>query len=52
MKKTILLFTNISIGMLYSQVGINTPNPQGILNVDGAKDNAPYRGSYCGTAGQ
>lgn len=25
--------------MVYSQVGINTTNPQGIFNVDGAKDN-------------
>lgn len=28
----------------FSQVGINTPNPQGILHVDGAKDN-PATGS-------
>lgn len=25
--------------LAYSQVGINTPNPQGVLHVDGAKDN-------------
>lgn len=42
MKKNII----ISIGLLlsgfsYSQVGINTTNPQGIFNVDGGKDNPP-----------
>ena len=40
MKKNII----ISIGLLlsgfsYSQVGINTANPQGAFHVDGAKDN-------------
>ena len=45
MKKNII----ISIGLLlsgfsYSQVGINTVNPQGIFNVDGGKDN-PTTGS-------
>ena len=40
MKKNII----ISIGLLlsgfsYSQVGINTANPQGIFNIDGGKDN-------------
>ena len=45
MKKNII----ISIGLLlsgfsYSQVGINTANPQGIFNIDGAKDN-PTTGS-------
>ena len=39
----------ISIGLLlsgfsYSQVGINTANPQGIFNIDGGKDN-PTTGS-------
>ena len=39
----------ISIGLLlsgfsYSQVGINTTNPQGIFNIDGGKDN-PSTGS-------
>ena len=39
----------ISIGLLlsgfsYSQVGINTSNPQGIFNIDGGKDN-PTTGS-------
>jgi hypothetical protein len=39
----------ISIGLLlsgfsYSQVGINTTNPQGIFNIDGGKDN-PTTGS-------
>ena len=45
MKKNII----ISIGLLlsgfsYSQVGINTANPQGIFNIDGRKDN-PTTGS-------
>ena len=45
MKKNII----ISIGLLlsgfsYSQVGINTANPQGIFNIDGGKDN-PTTGS-------
>ena len=45
MKKNII----ISIGLLlsgfsYSQVGINTVNPQGIFNIDGGKDN-PTTGS-------
>ena len=45
MKKNII----ISIGLLlsgfsYSQVGINTTNPQGIFNIDGGKDN-PTTGS-------
>ena len=45
MKKNII----ISIGLLlsgfsYSQVGINTSNPQGIFNIDGGKDN-PTTGS-------
>lgn len=30
-----------SMGAAYSQVGVNTTNPQGIFNVDGAKDNSP-----------
>jgi hypothetical protein len=39
MKKIILLLTTIASGFIYSQVGINTTNPQGVLNVDGLKDN-------------
>ena len=31
-------------GAVFAQVGINTPNPQGIFNIDGAKDN-PTTGS-------
>ncbi|MBB4806566.1 hypothetical protein HNP38_001862 [Chryseobacterium defluvii] len=40
MKKIILLITCIAFTSAYSQVGINTANPQGIFNVDGSKDNA------------
>ncbi|EJL70318.1 hypothetical protein [Chryseobacterium populi] len=40
MKKLLLLACIIlGIQKIQSQVGINTPNPQGILHVDGAKDN-------------
>ena len=46
----------ISIGLLlsgfsYSQVGINTSNPQGIFNIDGGKDN-PTTGSAHSNAEQ
>ena len=46
----------ISIGLLlsgfsYSQVGINTSNPQGIFNIDGGKDN-PTTGSAHSNAQQ
>ena len=52
MKKNII----ISIGLLlsgfsYSQVGINTANPQGIFNIDGGKDN-PTTGSAHSNAKQ
>jgi hypothetical protein len=52
MKKNII----ISIGLLlsgfsYSQVGINTTNPQGIFNIDGGKDN-PTTGSTHSNAQQ
>ena len=52
MKKNII----ISIGLLlsgfsYSQVGINTANPQGIFNIDGGKDN-PTTGSTHSNAQQ
>ena len=39
MKKMMLLITGISCVSMYSQVGINTTNPQGIFHVDGARDN-------------
>ncbi|MGE8536733.1 hypothetical protein [Chryseobacterium sp. JV274] len=38
-KKTILLCSLIISSLAYSQVGINTTNPQGTFHVDGAKDN-------------
>ena len=43
-KKIILLGTLIISGVAFSQVGINTANPQGIFNIDGGKDN-PTTGS-------
>lgn len=40
MRKTLIpLCCMIISSLAYSQVGINTPNPQGIFHVDGAKDN-------------
>lgn len=39
MKKFILCLTIMSGTTSYSQVGINTQNPLGILHIDGAKDN-------------
>lgn len=39
MKKIILLLATIAFGFMYSQVGINTSNPLGVLHVDGLKDN-------------
>lgn len=39
MKKTILFILLASAGKMYSQVGINTANPQGVFHVDGSKDN-------------
>ena len=45
MQKHITILTALLIsGASFSQVGINTPNPQGIFNIDGAKDN-PTTGS-------
>ena len=45
MKKNITLFVTLIVNVaLYSQVGINTQNPQGIFNIDGGKDN-PTTGS-------
>ncbi|MDM1553615.1 MULTISPECIES: hypothetical protein [Chryseobacterium] len=39
MRKIILLIVMAVTGNVYSQVGINTTNPQGIFHVDGSKDN-------------
>ncbi|WP_426479208.1 hypothetical protein ACP3T3_07080 [Chryseobacterium sp. CBSDS_008] len=39
MKKNILVLTAFLSSMMYSQVGINTQNPQGIFNIDGGGDN-------------
>lgn len=45
MKKHNLLLAALMVNvMAFAQVGINTPNPQGIFNIDGAKDN-PTTGS-------
>ncbi|RQO42556.1 hypothetical protein DBR39_01375 [Chryseobacterium sp. KBW03] len=40
MKQIFTLMTLVIGTLYYSQVGINTSNPQGTFNVDGAKDNA------------
>jgi hypothetical protein len=40
MKKIISILTLFVSIITFSQVGIGTKNPQGIFNVDGAKDNA------------
>jgi len=41
MKKHIILSgTLLCSAIMFGQVGINTPNPQGIFHVDGAKDNS------------
>ncbi|MBK1895273.1 hypothetical protein [Chryseobacterium paridis] len=40
MKKSIILFCLCTSAFYYSQVGIGTTNPQAVLHVDGAKDNA------------
>lgn len=45
MNKNIILSIGLLLsGFSYSQVGINTSNPQGIFNIDGGKDN-PTTGS-------
>ncbi len=45
MKQNIIGLVALLIsGALFSQVGVNTPNPQGVFNIDGAKDN-PKTGS-------
>ncbi|WP_300687301.1 hypothetical protein [Chryseobacterium sp.] len=41
MRKAILLFPLVLFGTINAQVGINTPNPQGIFHADEAKDNLP-----------
>lgn len=38
-KQFFLLFSLFSSGFIFSQVGVNTTNPQGIFNIDGNKDN-------------
>jgi len=35
MKKNILLFVTLQSSFLFSQVGINTTNPQGVFHIDG-----------------
>ncbi|REC45299.1 hypothetical protein [Chryseobacterium pennipullorum] len=40
MKKRISIFCILISALSYAQVGINTTNPQAVLHVDGAKDNA------------
>lgn len=41
MKKNLIILCLMTVSSLaYSQVGINTPNPQGTFHIDGAKDNA------------
>lgn len=39
MKKIIILSEMLTSSLIFSQVGINTSNPQGTFHVDGAKDN-------------
>ncbi|CAD0222824.1 hypothetical protein [Chryseobacterium sp. JV274] len=43
-KNCLLIVMTLSFHCVFSQVGINTPNPQGILHIDGQKDN-PVSGS-------
>ncbi|WP_426476760.1 hypothetical protein ACP3T3_15715 [Chryseobacterium sp. CBSDS_008] len=43
-KNCLLILMTLSFQYAFSQVGINTPNPQGILHIDGQKDN-PSSGS-------
>ena len=50
-KNIILLIGLLLSGFSYSQVGINTSNPQGIFNIDGGKDN-PTTGSAHSNAEQ
>ncbi len=39
MKKFIILSGLLMSALAFSQIGINTANPQGAVHVDGAKDN-------------
>ena len=40
MKKYIYIFSTIlATNFAFSQVGVNTPNPQGVFNIDANKDN-------------
>jgi hypothetical protein len=39
-KNRLVILAMFSPLLMFSQVGVNTPNPQAILHVDGAKDNA------------
>lgn len=43
-KNCLFILMFLSFHCVFSQVGINTPNPQGILHIDGQKDN-PSTGS-------
>ncbi|NML71359.1 hypothetical protein HHL23_16340 [Chryseobacterium sp. RP-3-3] len=43
-KNFVLIILALSFNVAFSQVGINTPNPRGILHTDGQKDN-PTSGS-------
>lgn len=38
-KKYLLMISALIFNCTYSQIGINTPNPRGILHTDGQKDN-------------
>jgi len=38
-KNCLLILMTLSFQCVFSQIGINTPNPQGILHIDGQKDN-------------
>jgi len=38
-KKLLLIISIFSSSLFFAQVGINTPNPQGMLHIDGGKDN-------------
>ena len=38
-KNCLLILMTLSFQCVFSQIGINTPNPQGILHTDGQKDN-------------
>ncbi|WP_262483947.1 hypothetical protein [Chryseobacterium sp. Leaf405] len=39
MKQFFTTFSLLATGLAFSQVGINTSNPQGAFHVDAAKDN-------------